>query len=262
MTATNTNPNAAAGWYPVDGRTERYWNGTGWTEQTRPVSASAASAVGAGSASLVAPAVSATPATGRAAAKKAWWKRGWVVAVVALLVGIGIGGASAGGSDPKTSQAYKDLVAQSTQSEQQAQQQAADDQATLEKIQGDLPAREAALRKAQSQLKADQGRLKTDEDTVAAREKSVAARERRVGIVEKTVAANTVSGNGMYKVGVDMKAGTYKSSGRSGCYYAVLNSSDTNDIATNNLSNGPVFVTVYAGKYFETQDCADWVLQQ
>jgi hypothetical protein len=262
MTDTNTNP--AAGWYPADGGTERYWNGARWTEQARSVPHHNASESDAASTSPSPPAggFPTAPADGSVSKKRAWWRRGWVIAVAALLIGIGIGGASGDSSDPKTSPAYKDLAAQLSQVKQQAKQQAASDQTKLQEVQGNLPAREAALKKAQSQLKSDEGRLKTDQDTLAAKEKSVAARERRVGIVEKTIAANTVSGDGMYKVGVDMKAGTYKSNGRSGCYYAVLNSSDTSDIATNNLSNGPAFVTVFPGKYFETQDCADWVLQQ
>jgi hypothetical protein len=80
--------------------------------------------------------------------------------------------------------------------------------------------------------------------------------------MEKTIHENTVAGDGMYRVGVDMKTGTYKSNGSSGCYYAVLNSSDTEDIATNNITDGPAFVTVVPGRYFETRGCADWTLQQ
>jgi Protein of unknown function (DUF2510) len=233
-----THIDAPAGWYPVDGG-QRYWNGSQWTDDFRPVQVATGSPVSR---------VSGASST----AKRVWYRRGWVIGLAALVIGIGIGGASAGGTpDPKTSQAYKDLASQLKQSEQQA----ADATAKLETVQGNLPGREAAVKKSEAQVKRDQA-------AVAARERSVTKRERAVGVVEKTIAANTVSGTGMYKVGVDMKPGTYKTAGSGGCYYAVLNSSDTNDIATNNLTDGPGFVTVATGKYFDTEDCADWVLQQ
>ena len=36
---TTTDTTAQAGWYAVGGGQERYWDGTSWTEQVRPVPA-------------------------------------------------------------------------------------------------------------------------------------------------------------------------------------------------------------------------------
>lgn len=54
-----------------------------------------------------------------------------------------------------------------------------------------------------------------------------------------------------------MKPGQCKTTGESGCYYAILNSTDTSDIADNNNIDGPAFVTVRTGQYFQTSGCAD-----
>jgi hypothetical protein len=127
-------------------------------------------------------------------------------------------------------------------------------EAELEQTLSDLPAREAAVDKAERGLDIRKSRV---EDA----ERDVARREKAVGIVERTIERNTIPGDGMFKVGTDMKPGTYKTAGHVGCYYAVLNSTDTFDIAVNNNINGPGFATVAAGQYFETTRCADWVLQ-
>ena len=76
---------------------------------------------------------------------------------------------------------------------------------------------------------------------------SVKKPRKKVGIVETEIARNTISGEGIYQVGKDMKAGTYKTSGAEGCYYAILNSTNTSDIADNNNIDGPAFVTVNSG---------------
>jgi Skp family chaperone for outer membrane proteins len=197
--------------------------------------------------------------------KKAWWKRTWVLVVAALLVGVGIGSSSNSAPDPKSSVEYKAAASDLRDTKSQlasTQGELTKAQGDLKTIAGDLPQREAALKDAQAQLKQDQASLKKDRADLKARDASVTAREKKVGIVEKTIAANTVSGDGVYKVGADIKAGTYKTPGRGDCYYAVLNSSDTMDIATNNNVSGPAYVTVHAGQYFESSGCADWVLTQ
>jgi hypothetical protein len=61
--------------------------------------------------------------------------------------------------------------------------------------------------------------------------------------------ATTIS-DGVWVVGKDMAAGTYHTSGGSGaqCYYALLRSSNTQDIITNNISAGPQTLTT-SGAY-------------
>lgn len=67
-----------AGWYPsADG--ERYWDGQQWTDQRR--------------------ALAPLPAAPVTKSSAPWYRRTWVVAVIALVVGIGIGSSTAGSPD-------------------------------------------------------------------------------------------------------------------------------------------------------------------
>jgi predicted nucleotide-binding protein len=64
--------------------------------------------------------------------------------------------------------------------------------------------------------------------------------------------ANTTSpigGDGVYLVGLDIQPGTYRTAGPAGrghgsCYYALLSSTNTQDIITNNNVNGPAVITI------------------
>jgi hypothetical protein len=90
-----------AGWHPDPDPTnaggQRYWDGTGWTDhQTRaPVQPP--------------PDLSRPPIQPRHQAATAWWKRTWVVAIAAGLVGIGIGAAA--GSSGSGSKKQSDSAA-------------------------------------------------------------------------------------------------------------------------------------------------------
>lgn len=203
--------------------------------------------------------------------KAVWYKRSWVIAVAAGVVGTMLGAASSGASDVTHDPKYKAIASKlddkaddlaSAQDQLDAAGDEIDDLNTkVQTIAGDLPALQAQLKRDQAQLTKDQGALADKAADVAAADKSVTKREKAVGIIEDTIAANTIEGDGLFKVGDDMRAGTYKSSGSTGCYYAILNSTDTSDIADNNNIDGPAFVTLSEGQYFETERCADWVLQ-
>lgn len=122
-------------------------------------------------------------------------------------------------------------------------------------VEGDIPSREATVEEKEAELS-------SREKTLVADEKSVAKREKAVGIIEREIQANTIDGEGIYAVGKDIKVGTYKTTGSPGCYYAVLNSTDTSDIADNNNVDGPAFVTVSDGQYLQLSGCAEWTLQR
>jgi len=120
---------------------------------------------------------------------------------------------------------------------------------------GDLPKREKAVKDAEA-------KLKSREKRVSKRERDVTRRERKVGIVEKEIRRNTIH-DGTYEVGVDIKAGTYKTQGSSGCYYAVLSSPNTSDILNNNIGDGPMVVSVGQGQFLQLScNNAAWVLQR
>ncbi len=72
---------------------------------------------------------------------------------------------------------------------------------------------------------------------------------------------------GMYLVGTDIPAGTYRTTGPEDsaipwCYWERLaNASGEFDaIIANNGGEGPMSVTVDEGEYFSTNGCAPWVI--
>lgn len=181
-----------------------------------------------------------------------WYKRVWVLALAALVVGLILGAvAGSAGSDPKSSTEYKALASRLVDTKAQLD----DTREQVTAIQGDLPQRE-------EQVKQEESALSERDSKLQVREEDVARRERKVGIVERTIERNTVAGEGIYQVGKDMKPGTYRTKGEMGCYYAILNSPNTSDIADNNNVDGPAIVSLSTGKYFEVSGCADWVLAQ
>ena len=69
----------------------------------------------------------------------------------------------------------------------------------------------------------------------------------------------SIESNGTFIVGGDIVPGTYRSTGKYGCYWARLRSFDTNDIIDNNVSDGPQVVQILPGdKAFLTRNCGDW----
>ena len=218
--------------------------------------------------------------------KHPWYRSLWFLVVAGLVVGGGVGAAAAVvGVDPTASAEYRAVAAQrdAAQTERDTANTSLDSargdlretsteleqvRARLDSVAGDLPEREnrlkAALQKLNQEAAAlDERAAALDERSadLSAEEKAVAAREKAVKVVETAVEDNTLAGEGVYEVGADIKAGTYKSAGRRGCYYAVLNSTDTSDIADNNNLDGPGVLTVSAGQYLQLSGCAEWVWQ-
>ena len=53
--------------------------------------------------------------------------------------------------------------------------------------------------------------------------------------------------------------GTYRTAGRSGCYWARLSSVSTSDIIDNNLSSGPQVIEMQpSDEAFLTKGCPSW----
>jgi hypothetical protein len=77
-------------------------------------------------------------------------------------------------------------------------------------------------------------------------------------------ANTTMGGDGVYVVGVNIRRGTYSTSGAVGgsggdCYYALLSSTNTSDIIDNNNVTGPATITVGPGvKAVQVTGCNTW----
>jgi hypothetical protein len=74
---------------------------------------------------------------------------------------------------------------------------------------------------------------------------------------------NQISQDGVYIVGHDMKGGTWHTSGGSQCYYALLasstNTSDVNNIITNDNFSGPNTVSMGGAYAFDISGGCTWV---
>jgi len=187
--------------------------------------------------------------------KDSWYRRRWVIGAAAVVVGIGIGGVSAA-ADPKDSSEYKNVSKMlSTTREDLAESKAELEVAAPKAEQVD------AVDDREKALDARESDLNSQEKDIDAEKKELTKREKAVGIKQQEIEDNTISGDGMYEVGVDIKSGTYKTKGQPGCYYSVLNSPDNFDIANNGNIDGPGVASVSKGQYFSVQGCADWVRQ-
>jgi hypothetical protein len=89
-------------------------------------------------------------------------------------------------------------------------------------------------------------------------------RERWCGAQMGELQASQISGDGVYVVGKDIKAGVHHTngSGNNGandCSFATLNSTDTSNIADNNNFDGPETVDVSSAYAFEISGPCTWV---
>ncbi|HEY2690350.1 MAG TPA: hypothetical protein VGJ50_18040 [Streptosporangiaceae bacterium] len=95
---------------------------------------------------------------------------------------------------------------------------------------------------------------------------SLNQRARKIAAEEGNLQANTISTDGVYVVGHDIKAGTWHTNGDGGqtdneCYFATLNSSNTSDINDNNNFDGPETVNVSGVYAFQISGPCTWVRQ-
>ena len=179
--------------------------------------------------------------------KPKWYRRHWVQLVAVGIVGLGIGGAGSGSSAADAES--KRVAAESSLS--QAQTMLAQAEKDRDAAVSDAA---AAKTTAESAAAAEVAKVKTD---LAAQAAALAAREKKVSGAEAVAKSNTFDGaDGKYIVGTDIKAGTYRGTPSSGCYYARLSSLNDNDIIENNNTDGPVAIRILSGdKAFQVKDC-------
>ena len=197
------------------------------------------------------------PASASSPRRRRW---PWITATLAVLAAIAVViGTLAGSASSARSQVARDKAAIASLRGQvsslngqvsslngqvsAARQQAQGAQAAAEAKAGqDYASRNAALKQQAADLKSQQA--------------AVAAEAGRLD-------ASKISDDGVYVAGQDIQAGTWHTPGDGGqggdnCYFAVLNSTDTSDIADNNNFDGPETVTVPAGKSFEISGGCPW----
>lgn len=108
----------------------------------------------------------------------------------------------------------------------------------------------AATRKAQ--------KLAHVESEIEAKESELAGVQESLEGAQQEKALSSF-GPGIQKAEVDYIPGTYESSGGNSCYWAELNSANTNDILDNEFAteNGQQIVTIEA-PYFQSSGCGNW----
>lgn len=194
-----------------------------------------------------------------------WHRRVPVVTTAALAAGlvVGLSLGMAAAPDPTRSAEYQALEGRLAGAEAELTEKQRDlDEAgaELEALAGELPAREQAVREAGTALAERERALAMGEKRLRRSDKALAKRERAVGIVERRIRRNTVPGNGIFEVGVDMAPGTYRTTGAKNCYFSVNADANGTEITANNITSGPALVALAAGEFFETSGCADWAL--
>lgn len=110
------------------------------------------------------------------------------------------------------------------------------------------------------QLAADEATLDERTSAVKQREDAVKRRENAVAKQERTIARNTI-GEGDWAVGVDVQAGTYRTTEAvSGdCYWEINSDANGASIVANDIvTGGRPTVTLENGQYFSSSRCGDW----
>lgn len=187
------------------------------------------------------PSPEARPEARAVPAAAAWWRRPWALAVAGLAVGAGLGGTigvAAGSTDAEDSPEYRRLSRELASARDEL---------------GELPERRSELADAEAEL---DERLAE----VNALEKDVERRERAVHRTESAIERATLR-DGIYEIGIDVEAGTYRTEGAPDCYWARTDGPDGQVIAEHE-GDGPAAVTVRSGEALEL-DCSDagWVRQ-
>jgi hypothetical protein len=181
-----------------------------------------------------------------------------VIGVVVLLVGVGIG--AAGANNQSQVNSLKAKLSTADTKLQVAQDQVISDNSAVSTAQANAATAESNAKNAQAI--AD----KKAAATYASKMASVNALQKKLEQEQGIVLANTISEDGVYVVGQDIKPGTYHTSGDGGqgddaCYYATLNSTNTNDIIDNNNFDGPETVDVTGAYAFQISGGCTWTLE-
>lgn len=152
-----------------------------------------------------------------------WYRRLWIVALIAAVVGIGIGAASSGSAKKSAAKPGPTVTAVQT-------------------VVSTAPAPAAGTR--------------TLRPTIV---KTIATRT-RTRTVTYTPAPKPAFNDGTYKVGRDIKSGEYRTSGGGDCYYQRMSNLNggLDSIIVNDNFTGSALVDVNNGEYLQVSGGCDW----
>ncbi|HEX5526679.1 MAG TPA: hypothetical protein VFX44_05715 [Solirubrobacterales bacterium] len=185
----------------------------------------------------------------------------WVIA--AFILGGIIGGAAGTAGESGVKDEKEELQKELGLAEER--QQAAEDKATAAKEELEAE-KQAILAKARRQADGIIGDAKAEAEELEDVKSEIAAKEGQLASVESSLEGaeeeKSLSnfGEGIMKAEVDYTLGaTYEAAGGTGCYWALLNSANTNDLAGNEFTNNAVqqIVTIET-PYFTSEDCGTW----
>src|ERR1700677_4351241 len=193
--------------------------------------------------------------------------------VVVLVVGVAIGGAghSTGVSQAKYNASRAQVSSFKSQVSGLQTQVGTDNAAVATARTNAADAQQTANANAAAAYQSKQASLaqtyQSKEATLAATQKTAAGDQQTLNQELGQVQANTMSSDGTFVVGQDIKSGTYHTngSGNAGandCYYATLNSTDgslTSIIANGNF-DGPETMDVSGVYAFQVNGPCTWVL--
>ena len=186
----------------------------------------------------------------------------WLGIGAASVIGVFAGGIFLGMAmvDPSESDEFKTLS--NTNVDLMADlDQVKDDFSALE---DGISDRETEVKKRSEELDRRSSELDKRDQELALLDEEIVEREKAVGQIEIEQAENSIS-NGIWTVGDDIKAGTYrtKEAVGSNCYWAVLvTGTNGGDIVNNGIpGGGRPTVTLKNGQDFESARCGTWIKQ-
>lgn len=179
-----------------------------------------------------------------------------LASLLALLIGIGIGAAGTQSEVDDLSSENDSLQADLDDAEAEAEE-ARQDAADAEAENAPLRAKVAQVEDQKADLAKQQDQLDSQADDLASQAEDLDSREADLSSAEQTLESSTIP-DGIWELGRDYEAGTYRAPGGGGCYWALLGSADTQDIINNGGFGENQTITIDS-PYFESQDCGEWV---
>lgn len=186
----------------------------------------------------------------------------WTIGIVGALVLLGIGGAIGSSNEDDLKSEVSTLEGELASARRE--RDLADEKASrIEGLKGKLVAE--AKGQAATILNGAKRESKEAVKSLGSLKSEIAAAEGELSDVEESLSgaehtqALSHFGEGIVKAEVDFVPGTYEAPGGEGCYWALLNSANTNDMAGNEFTTSAAQQIVsITTPYFQSSDCGTW----